>query len=39
MNIRKNLEHAMAALIYGMALVILGGGVSLMCVPISGLIA
>jgi len=39
MNIRKNLEQAVAALIYGMALVILGGGLSLMCVPVSGLTA
>jgi hypothetical protein len=39
MNIRKYLEQAAAALIYGMALVILGGGVSLMCVPVGGLIA
>jgi hypothetical protein len=39
MNIRKNLEQVAAALIYGMALMILGGGVSLMCLPVSGLIA
>jgi hypothetical protein len=39
MNVRKHLEHAAAALIYGMALVILGGGVSLMCVPVVGLMA
>lgn len=37
MNVRKNLEQAAAALIYGMALMILSGGVFLMCMPIGGL--
>ena len=39
MNIRRNLEKAAAALIHGLALMILGGGVALMCLPVHGLIA
>jgi hypothetical protein len=36
MNVRKNLEQAAAALIYGMALMIVSAGVFLMCLPASG---
>jgi hypothetical protein len=39
MDIRKSIEQGVAGLIYGMALVILGGGVLLMCLPVSGPIA
>jgi len=39
MNIRKHFEQVAAALIYAMALLILGGGVSLMCLPITGPVA
>jgi hypothetical protein len=39
MNVRESFEQAMAALIYGMALVIFGGGTFLMCLPVGGPIA
>jgi len=39
MNIRKRFEQTMAALIYATALVVVGGGTILMCLPNSGSIA
>jgi hypothetical protein len=39
MSIRKRFEQTMAALIYATALVIVGGGTVLMCVPTFGPIA
>ena len=36
MSIRKRFEQTMAALIYATALVIVGGGTVLMCLPIAG---
>ena len=39
MNIRQSFEQAMVALMYGAALVILGYGTLLMCVPVTGMIA
>jgi hypothetical protein len=39
MNIRKTFEQTMAALIYTAALVVVGGGTLLMCLPSTGPIA
>ena len=39
MNIRKTFEQTMSALIYATALVIVGAGTVLMCLPASGPIA
>jgi hypothetical protein len=39
MNIRKIFEQTMSAVIYGTALVVVGGGTILMCLPAAGPIA
>lgn len=39
MNIRKTFEQTMSVLIYAAALVIVGGGTVLMCLPAHGPIA
>lgn len=39
MNIRQSFEQAMVALMYGAALMILGCGTLLMCLPTIGMVA